>query len=63
MFHFCDTHLEFSLISMIKYHLELTPESYKFETRASAENGLRVRLCITEVLSLTDLKLRFVAKQ
>ena len=28
VFHFCDTHLEVSLISMNLYHLELMPESY-----------------------------------
>ena len=29
MFHFCDTHLEVSLMCTNMHHLELTPESYK----------------------------------
>ena len=29
VFHFCDSHLEVSLISMNMYQLELMPESYK----------------------------------
>ena len=29
VFHFCDTHLEISLISINMYHLVFTPDSYK----------------------------------